>query len=138
MPKYIKNHSSYYENLLDYFVWSLSSLLSLYRCFDNFTFFTFGEAQIFSGIVSNLTAFGLFLGSIGYVTLTGKSAVMSFELQIIRKYVWILLMVTSFKKESSSSKSNDYLKTSDRKRPTWHFEVEGSGQRKRYLKSLNK
>ena len=47
-------------------------------------------------------------------------------------------MVTSIKKESSSSKPKDYLKTSDRKRPTWHFEVEGSGQRKRYLKSLNK
>ena len=45
-------------------------------------------------------------------------------------------MVTSIKKKSSSSKSKDYLKTSDRKRPTWHFEVEGSGQRKRYLKSL--
>jgi len=45
-------------------------------------------------------------------------------------------MVTSIKKESSSSKSQDYLKTSDRKRPTWHFEVEGSGQRKRYLRSL--
>ena len=46
--------------------------------------------------------------------------------------------VTSIKKKSSSSKSKDYLKTSDRKRPTWSFEVERSGQRKRYLKSLNK
>ena len=55
-----------------------------------------------------------------------------------QKICFTITMVTSFKKESSSSKSKDYLKTSDRKRPTWHFEVEGSGQRKRYLKSLNK
>ena len=28
------------------------------------------------------------------------------------------------------------LKKTDKKNPTWHFEVEGSGQRKRYLRSL--
>ena len=28
------------------------------------------------------------------------------------------------------------LNKTDRKKPTWHFEVEGSGQRKRYLRSL--
>ena len=27
-------------------------------------------------------------------------------------------------------------KKTDNKQPTWHFEVEGSGQRKRYLRSL--
>ncbi len=28
------------------------------------------------------------------------------------------------------------LKKTDSRKPTWHFEVEGSGQRKRYLRSL--
>ncbi len=40
------------------------------------TFLTFGEAQIIGGIVLNLIAFGLFLGAIGYFTLTGKMAEM--------------------------------------------------------------
>ena len=41
-------------------------------------------------------------------------------------------------KLNPDSMSKNYLKTSDKNRPTWHFEVEGSGLRKRYLKSLNK
>ena len=42
------------------------------RVFVVITFLTFGEAQIIGGIVPNLIAFGLFLGAIGYFTLTGK------------------------------------------------------------------
>ena len=37
---------------------------------------TFGEAQIIGGIVPNLIAFGLFLGAIGYLALTGKMSEM--------------------------------------------------------------
>ena len=40
------------------------------------TFLTFEEAQIIGGIVPNLIAFSLFLGSIGYFALTGKMAEM--------------------------------------------------------------
>ena len=40
------------------------------------SFLTFGEAQIFGGIVPNLIAFGLFLGAIGYFASTGKMAEM--------------------------------------------------------------
>tara|TARA_B100001029_G_scaffold32808_1_gene24725 strand:- start:160 stop:318 length:159 start_codon:yes stop_codon:yes gene_type:complete len=40
------------------------------------------------------------------------------------------------KKLSTSSNPGINLNTSDRKKPTWNFEVEGSGQRKRYLRSL--
>ena len=46
------------------------------------------------------------------------------------------LMNTPIKKKFSTGNSEINLKTNDRKKPTWHFEVEGSGQRKRYLRSL--
>ena len=36
----------------------------------------FAIAQIIDGIVPNLIAFGLFLGAIGYFSLTGKMAEM--------------------------------------------------------------
>ena len=39
-------------------------------------------------------------------------------------------------KKLSTSNPGINLKKTDRKQPTWHFEVEGSGQRKRYLRSL--
>ena len=39
-------------------------------------FMIFGGAQIIGGIVTNLIAFGLFLGAIGYFALTGKMAEM--------------------------------------------------------------
>ena len=39
-------------------------------------------------------------------------------------------------KKFSSSNPGVNLKRSDNKKPTWRFEVEGSGQRKRYLRSL--
>ena len=45
-------------------------------------------------------------------------------------------MNIKIKKKLSTGNSGISLKTSDRKKPTWHFEVEGSGQRKRYLRSL--
>jgi len=45
-------------------------------------------------------------------------------------------MNTKIKKKFSTGNSEINLKTNDRKEPTWHFEVEGSGQRKRYLRSL--
>tara|TARA_Y100001968_G_C18977770_1_gene535300 strand:- start:158 stop:358 length:201 start_codon:yes stop_codon:yes gene_type:complete len=38
------------------------------------TFLGFGEAQIIGGIVPNLIAFLLFVGAIGYFSLTGKMA----------------------------------------------------------------
>ena len=40
------------------------------------TFLTFGEAQIAGGIVPNLIAFTLFLVSIGFFALTGKTGEM--------------------------------------------------------------
>ena len=46
------------------------------RAFVVITFLTFGEAQIIGGIFTNLIAFGLFLGAIGYFALTGKIAEM--------------------------------------------------------------
>jgi len=46
------------------------------RAFVVITFLTFGEAQIIGGIFTNLIAFGLFLGAIGYFALTGKMAEM--------------------------------------------------------------
>ena len=46
------------------------------------------------------------------------------------------LMNTPIKKKLSSNNSGVNLKKTDNKQPTWHFEVEGSGQRKRYLRSL--
>ena len=39
-------------------------------------------------------------------------------------------------KKLSTNNPGINLKKTDRKQPTWHFEVEGSGQRKRYLRSL--
>ncbi|MFL2867219.1 MAG: hypothetical protein ACJZ78_00250 [Prochlorococcus marinus] len=45
-------------------------------------------------------------------------------------------MNTHIKKKLSTSNSGVNLKKTDKKQPTWHFEVEGSGQRKRYLRSL--
>ena len=45
-------------------------------------------------------------------------------------------MNRSIKKKLSTSNPGINLKKTDRKQPTWHFEVEGSGQRKRYLRSL--
>ena len=46
------------------------------------------------------------------------------------------IMNTKIKKKFSTGNPDINLKTTDRKEPTWHFEVEGSGQRKRYLRSL--
>ena len=47
------------------------------------------------------------------------------------------LMNRPIKKKLSTSNSGVNLeKKTDQKKPTWHFEVEGSGQRKRYLRSL--
>ena len=46
------------------------------------------------------------------------------------------IMNTKIKKKFSTGNSEINLKTTERKEPTWHFEVEGSGQRKRYLRSL--
>tara|TARA_Y100001968_G_scaffold277800_1_gene272795 strand:- start:471 stop:626 length:156 start_codon:yes stop_codon:yes gene_type:complete len=45
-------------------------------------------------------------------------------------------MNTSIKKKLSTSSTGVNLKQADNKKLTWHFEVEGSGQRKRYLRSL--
>ena len=45
-------------------------------------------------------------------------------------------MNTKIKKKLSSNNSGVNLKKTYNKQPTWHFEVEGSGQRKRYLRSL--
>ena len=45
-------------------------------------------------------------------------------------------MNTQIKKKLSTSNSGVNLKKPNNKQPTWHFEVEGSGQRKRYLRSL--
>tara|TARA_Y100001968_G_scaffold297305_1_gene306130 strand:+ start:193 stop:348 length:156 start_codon:yes stop_codon:yes gene_type:complete len=39
------------------------------------------------------------------------------------------------KKLSTRNSGVNFTKT-DNKKPTWNFEVEGSGQRKRYLRSL--
>ena len=45
-------------------------------------------------------------------------------------------MNTPIKKKFSTSNPSANLKKTVTKKPTWHFEVEGSGQRKRYLRSL--
>ena len=45
-------------------------------------------------------------------------------------------MNTPILKKLSTSNPDINLKNADKKKPTWHFEVEGSGQRKRYLRSL--
>ena len=46
------------------------------------------------------------------------------------------LMNKMIKKKLSTSNSGVNLKKPETKKPSWHFEVEGSGQRKRYLRSL--
>ena len=40
------------------------------------------------------------------------------------------------KKKLSTRNPGIDLNQTDRKKPTWHYEVEGSGQRKRYLRSI--
>ena len=45
-------------------------------------------------------------------------------------------MKTPLKKKLNSTNPGVNLKRTENKKPTWHFEVEGSGQRKRYLRSL--
>ena len=47
-----------------------------------------------------------------------------------------IIMNTKIKKKFSTGNPDINLKTIERNNPTWHFEVEGSGQRKRYLRSL--
>ena len=47
---------------------------NLTRVFVVITLLSFGEAQIIGCIVSNLIAFGLFIGAIGYFALTGRMA----------------------------------------------------------------
>ena len=71
------------------------------RVFVVITFLTFGEAQIIGGIVPNLIAFGLFLGSIGYFASTRKMAEILFELQIIRKYVSIALWLLRLRRSQA-------------------------------------
>ena len=46
----------------------------------------FAKAQIIGGIVPNLIAFGLFLGAIGYFSLTGRMAEMFGWKTRINKY----------------------------------------------------
>ena len=46
------------------------------------------------------------------------------------------IMNTKIKKKFSTGNPDINVKTTYRKKPTWNFEVEGSGQRKRYLRSL--
>ena len=45
-------------------------------------------------------------------------------------------MNRSIKKKLITENPHINLKKTDKKTPTWNFEVEGSGQRKRYLRSL--
>ena len=45
-------------------------------------------------------------------------------------------MNNPIKKKLNTSNAGVNLKKSENRKPTWHFEVEGSGQRKRYLRSL--
>ena len=45
-------------------------------------------------------------------------------------------MNNSIKKKLSTINLGVNSKKNDNKKPTWHFVVEGSGQRKRYLRSL--
>ena len=47
-----------------------------------------------------------------------------------------ILMKIPIKKKLSTTNPGVNLKRTKKKTPTWHFEVEGSGQRKRYLRSL--
>ena len=46
------------------------------------------------------------------------------------------IMNKQIKKKLSTGNPGINLKKTDRQKPTWHFVVEGSGQRKRYLRSL--
>ena len=45
-------------------------------------------------------------------------------------------MSKQIKKKLTSSNSDVNCKRTDNNKPIWHFEVEGSGQRKRYLRSI--
>ena len=45
-------------------------------------------------------------------------------------------MKTPIKKKLSTSNPGINSRKLAKEKPTWHFEVEGSGQRKRYLRSL--
>ena len=45
-------------------------------------------------------------------------------------------MNKSINKKLSTGNHGVNLKKAENIKPTWHFEVEGSGQRKRYLRSL--
>ena len=45
-------------------------------------------------------------------------------------------MEIPIKKKLSTRNPGINLKKTENNKPTWHFEVEGSGQRKRYLRSL--
>ena len=47
-----------------------------------------------------------------------------------------IVMNKQIKKKLSTGNPGINLKRTNRKKPSWHFEVEGSGQRKRYLRSL--
>ena len=52
------------------------------------------------------------------------------------KMCFNITMNNPINKKLSTSIPGLNLKKTDKKKPTWHFEVEGSGQRKRYLRSL--
>ena len=52
------------------------------------------------------------------------------------KMCFNITMNNPISKKLSTSNPGLNLKKTDKKKPTWHFEVEGSGQRKRYLRSL--
>ena len=45
-------------------------------------------------------------------------------------------MNIQIKKKLITKNPGDNLKKTEKEKLTWHFEVEGSGQRKRYLRSL--
>ncbi len=45
-------------------------------------------------------------------------------------------MKKSIKKKLGTRSTGFNLEETENKKPSWHFEVEGSGQRKRYLRSL--
>ena len=47
-----------------------------------------------------------------------------------------VMMNTQINKKLSTRNPGVNLKNPNKKQPSWHFEVEGSGQRKRYLRSL--
>ncbi len=47
-----------------------------------------------------------------------------------------IVMNIPIKKKFSTSNPGVNSKEADHSKPSWHFEVEGSGQRKRYLRSI--